>query len=268
MFSTIANFITTSAKALVDSLVSSINISSGGNSDKDKKDEDSSSDSSSDKQKLRLAKQKLQMKVNQQLSETFPYALKADDSYMELKYNKLTNVPAVDLYDGNYQDAMERLGNRTSMEIDSVQDEGELESVKANFKSDMTKIATQIQTYLREDTSDLEAAILWDAKNQKATREHLTYHFKRELMPEDPIMVEVMFAYRCFMEYNAAQMLAFGSQNLINATYEAMLEGQSPFEYLRKILQLDSIARFGDDALNENAGIKVPNAGVFGMVLF
>lgn len=218
--------------------------------------------------KFKIKQKTLQTKVSQEIMETYPYALKADDSYMELKYNRLTNVPAIDLYDGNYQTAIEDLGKRTSMEIESAQDEGELDVVKANFKSDMVKIATQIQTYLREDTSDLEAAILWDAKNQKATKEHLTLHLKKELMPDDPIMTEVMFAYRCFMEYNAAQMLAFGSQNLINATYEAMLEGQSPWEYLRKILQLDSIARFGDDALNDNAGIKVPNAGVFGMLLF
>lgn len=265
MFSSIASFIATSTKALVDTL---IDIVTGGSTQGKSKKEDSDDSSGDSDKKLRIAKQRLQSKVSQEMSETYPYALKADDSYMELKYNRLTNVPAIDLYDGNYQSAIEDLGKRTSMEIESSQDEGELESVKANFKSDMTKIATQIQTYLREDTSDLEAAILWDAKNQKATKEHLTLHFKRELMPDDPIMTEVMFAYRCFMEYNAAQMLAFGSQNLINATYEAMLEGQSPWEYLRKILQLDSIARFGDDALNDNAGIKVPNAGVFGMLLF
>ena len=265
MFSSIASFIASSTKALVDTLIDI--VTSGGAQGKSKKEDSDDSSGDSDK-KLRIAKQRLQSKVSQEMAETYPYALKADDSYMELKYNRLTNVPAIDLYDGNYQSAIEDLGKRTSMEIESSQDEGELESVKANFKSDMTKIATQIQTYLREDTSDLEAAILWDAKNQKATKEHLTLHFKRELMPDDPIMTEVMFAYRCFMEYNAAQMLAFGSQNLINATYEAMLEGQSPWEYLRKILQLDSIARFGDDALNDNAGIKVPNAGVFGMLLF
>lgn len=218
--------------------------------------------------KFKLKQRTLQTRVSQEIAETYPYAIKADDSYMALKYNKLINVPAADLYDGNYQDAISQLDRRTSMEIESAQDEGELDSVKANFKADMTKIATQIQTYLREDTSDLEGAILWDAKNQKATKEHLTLHLKKELMPDDPIMTDVMFAYRCFMEYNAAQMLAFGSQNLINATYEAMLEGQSPFEYMRKILELDSIARFGDEALNDNAGVKVPNAGVFGMLLF
>ena len=38
------------------------------------------------------------------VSELTPFADKADESYMSLIYNRLEKVPAVELYDGNYQE--------------------------------------------------------------------------------------------------------------------------------------------------------------------
>lgn len=222
----------------------------------------------SEQAQLQFERSNLISEIRSKISETSPYAIKADDSYMELKYNNLNNVPAVLVYDGNYQDKLSELMNSAIAEANSAESVATIQSTKQSFESELTSVATQIQTYLREDTSSLEAAKLWDAKNVKATIEHFTYHFKKDQMPDDPIMASVMEAFRRFAEIGMAGASSFGSQNLINATYEAVIDGQDAFSYMQQIIDLDSIARFGEEGLNENADVIVPNAGLFGGLLF
>lgn len=217
---------------------------------------------------LQFEKSNLVSSIRTKIGETMPFGIKADDSYMALIYNNLKNVPATVLYDGNYQDILNAMMNTFIAETQMAVSVEGVQSTKQAFEADLTSIATQIQTYLREDTSDLEAAKLWDAKNVKATIEHFTYHFKRDEMPDDPIMSSVMEAFRRFAEIGMAGASTFGSQNLINATYEAVIDGQDAFTYMQQIIDLDSMARFGEEGLNENANIIVPNTGLFGGLLF
>lgn len=228
----------------------------------------SSESSISNQAEIQLEISNLVSSIRTKIAETIPYGKKADDSYMALIYNNLKNVPATIVYDGNYQDRLNQIMNEFISTAQSAQTNTDIKSTKTLFESELTSIATQIQTYLREDTSDLEAAKLWDAKNVKATIEHFTYHFKKDQMPDDPVMISVMEAFRKFAEIGMAGATTFGSQNLINATYEAVLDGQDAFTYMQQIIDLDSIARFGEDGLNENADIIVPNAGLFGGQLF
>ena len=222
----------------------------------------------SDQAALQFEISNLVSSIRTKVTETIPFGQKADDSYMALIYNNLKNVPATIVYDGNYQDKLNDMLNTYTAEAQAAASVEAVQSTKTAFESDLTSVATQIQTYLREDTSDLEAAKLWDAKNVKATIEHFTYHFKKDQMPDDPVMASVMEAFRKFAEIGMAGASSFGSQNLINATYEAVLDGQDAFTYMQQIIDLDSIARFGEDGLNENANIIVPNAGLFGGLLF
>lgn len=222
----------------------------------------------SDQAMIDFERSNLISNVRTKIKEVEPYAKKADDSYMELKYNNLKNVPAIGLYDGNYEDNLTAIENDTILQANAAQSLDEIKALSKSFDANLTVQATQIQTYLREDTSDLEAAKLWDAKNVKAVIEHFTYHFKKDQMPDDPIMSEVMEAFRKFAEIGMAGAASFGSQNLINATYEAVLDGQDAFNYMQQIIDLDSIAQFGEEELNENAGVIVPNAGLLGGLLF
>lgn len=222
----------------------------------------------SDKAMVEFEKSNLISSIRTKIAETTPYGIKADDSYMALKYNNLANVPAALMYDGNYQDKLSSLMNEAIAAANSAETVADVQSTKSAFEADLTSTATQIQTYLREDTSDLEAAKLWDAKNVKAVVEHFTYHFKKNEMPDDPIMASVMEAFRRFAEIGMAGASSFGSQNLINATYEAVVDGQDAFSYMQQIIDLDSISRFGEGGLNENADVIVPNAGLFGGLLF
>lgn len=222
----------------------------------------------SDQAALQFEKSNLVSSIRTKINETMPFGIKADDSYMALIYNNLKNVPATALYDGNYQDSLSAMMNTYIAETEAATTVEGVQSTKTAFESELTSLATQIQTYLREDTSNLEAAKLWDAKNVKATIEHFTYHFKKDQMPDDPIMASVMEAFRRFAEIGMAGASSFGSQNLINATYEAVIDGQDAFTYMQQIIDLDSMARFGEEGLNENASIIVPNAGLFGGLLF
>lgn len=228
----------------------------------------SAESSISDQAAIQFEISNLVSSIRTKVTETIPYGQKADDSYMALVYNNLKNVPATIVYDGNYQDKLNSIMNDFIAEAQSATSVADVQSTKTSFESELTSIATQIQTYLREDTSDLDAAKLWDAKNTKAAIEHFTYHFKKEEMPDDPVMASVMEAFRKFAEIGMAGASSFGSQNLINATYEAVLDGQDAFTYMQQIIDLDSIARFGEEGLNENANIIVPNAGLFGGLLF
>lgn len=219
------------------------------------------------KEEIDKYKTELLTKFQTKIEETVPYAKMADTSYIALKYNNL-QVPAIDLYDGQYYEQLANLIDKIQIEIESATERSELESIEIRYKSEVVNIATQIQTYLREDTSDLEAAILWDAKNRKQIVEHIAPHAPKEIMPDDPIMKETMEAFRKYSEIGAAGIAQYGSQNLINAVYEAVIDGNDPFTYIDRLMEIQSQSFGGVESLNENNAISVPNAGFFGEMLF
>lgn len=223
------------------------------------------------------------------ISEDYPYAEMADESYRALKYNKLDLVPAVEMYDpkdGDYFSQLNDLETRVSNEISNLDDqlaraEEAMEDPNIRFKfnaahwntklekleTELKNSATEIQAYLREETSDLEAAMLWDSKFVKGVNEHIPPHLRKG-EGGDLIMRDVMEAYRNWSSFAQAQIDLYGSQNLINAVYEAVEDGEDAMGYMSKILDINSRANsqtmFGGGELNENAGIQVPNAGFFG----
>ena len=197
------------------------------------------------------------------VSELSPFADKADESYMSLIYNRLEKVPAVELYDGNYQEKLDELINEAELlEPDSKRSLSKLDKIEAEIKG----VATQIQTYLKEPTSTLEEAKLWDSKFVKGVNEHIPPHYKKgEYM--DDTMSEVMRAFRNWASFAQASIDLYGSQRLINATYEAVIEGEDAMEYMSEILDLNTRenSTFGGD-LHED--IIVPYAGFFGSGFF
>ena len=197
------------------------------------------------------------------VSELTPFADKADESYMSLIYNRLEKVPAVELYDGNYQEKLDALINEAELlEPDSKRSLSKLDKIEAEIKG----VATQIQTYLKEPTSTLEEAKLWDSKFIKGVNEHIPPHYKKgEYM--DDTMSEVMRAFRNWSSFAQASIDLYGSQRLINATYEAVIEGEDAMAYMSEILDLNTRenSTFGGD-LHED--IIVPYAGFFGSGFF
>ena len=197
------------------------------------------------------------------VSELTPFADKADESYMSLIYNRLEKVPAVELYDGNYQEKLDALINEAELlEPDSKRSLSKLDKIEAEIKG----VATQIQTYLKEPTSTLEEAKLWDSKFIKGINEHIPPHYKKgEYM--DDTMSEVMRAFRNWASFAQASIDLYGSQRLINATYEAVIEGEDAMAYMSEILDLNTRenSTFGGD-LHED--IIVPYAGFFGSGFF
>ena len=197
------------------------------------------------------------------VSELTPFALKADESYMSLIYNKLEKVPAIELYDGNYQEKLEALITEAELlNSDSEKSLAKLDTIETEIKG----VATQIQTYLKEPTSTLEEAKLWDSKFVKGVNEHIPPHYKKgENM--DETMSEVMRAFRNWASFAQASIDLYGSQRLINATYEAVVEGDDAMEYMSEILDLNTRANstFGGD-LHED--VIVPYAGFFGSGFF
>ena len=197
------------------------------------------------------------------VSELTPFADKADESYMSLIYNRLEKVPAVELYDGNYQEKLDALINEAELlEPDSKRSLSKLDKIEAEIKG----VATQIQTYLKEPTSTLEEAKLWDSKFVKGVNEHIPPHYKKgEYM--DDTMSEVMRAFRNWSSFAQASIDLYGSQRLINATYEAVIEGEDAMAYMSEILDLNTRenSTFGGD-LHED--IIVPYAGFFGSGFF
>ena len=197
------------------------------------------------------------------VSELSPFANQADDSYMSLIYNRLEKVPAVELYDGNYQEKLDALINEAELlEPDSKRSLSKLDKIEAEIKG----VATQIQTYLKEPTSTLEEAKLWDSKFVKGVNEHIPPHYKKgEYM--DDTMSEVMRAFRNWASFAQASIDLYGSQRLINATYEAVIEGEDAMAYMSEILDLNTRenSTFGGD-LHED--IIVPYAGFFGSGFF
>lgn len=218
-------------------------------------------------------RKELQSKVDEfvhRVSETQPYGSMADESYRTLIYNGLNSVPAIELYDGDYDSRLNELIIKAEALIEGDPKQG-LAKI-GQMDSDLHSVATQIQTYLREDTSDLEAAKLWDSKFIKGIRDHIPPHYKKGENMDDT-MSEVMRAFRNWASFAQAQIDMYGSQRLINATYEAMEEGRDAMDYMSEILELNaqeggtSFFGFGG-GLNENANITVPNAGFFGSGFF
>lgn len=201
--------------------------------------------------------------LSSMVSELTPYATKADESYMSLIYNNLGKVPAVELYDGNYVEKL--LGLITEAETLSPDSKHSLSKLD-KIESDIKGVATQIQTYLKEPTSTLEEAKLWDSKFIKGVNDHIPPHYKKgEYM--DDTMSEVMRAYRNWASFAQASIDLYGSQRLINATYEAVIEGEDAMNYMSEILDLNTRenSSFGGD-LHED--IIVPYAGFFGSGFF
>ena len=197
------------------------------------------------------------------VAELTPYAIKADESYMSLVYNKLEKVPAIELYDGNYEEKL--IGLITEAETllpDSERSLMKLEKIETEIKG----VATQIQTYLKEPTSTLEEAKLWDSKFVKGVNEHIPPHYKKGENMDD-IMSEVMRAFRNWSSFAQASIDLYGSQRLINATYEAVIEGEDAMAYMSEILDLNTRenSTFGGD-LHED--VIVPYAGFFGSGFF
>lgn len=197
------------------------------------------------------------------VSELTPFADKADESYMSLIYNRLEKVPAVELYDGNYQEKLDALINEAELLTpESKRSLSKLDKIETEIKG----VATQIQTYLKEPTSTLEEAKLWDSKFIKGINDHIPPHYKKgEYM--DDTMSEVMRAFRNWASFAQASIDLYGSQRLINATYEAVIEGEDAMAYMSEILDLNTRenSTFGGD-LHED--IIVPYAGFFGSGFF
>lgn len=197
------------------------------------------------------------------VAEITPFAVKADDSYLSLVYNKLEKVPAIELYDGNYQEKLvELMTEAESLLPDSEISLSKLDKIETEIKG----VATQIQTYLKEPTSTLEEAKLWDSKFVKGVNEHIPPHYKKGENMDD-IMSEVMMAFRNWSSFAQASIDLYGSQRLINATYEAVIEGEDAMAYMSEILDLNTRENmmFGGD-LHED--VIVPYAGFFGSGFF
>lgn len=193
-------------------------------------------------------------KVRSKISETMPYAIKADESYRLLVYENLRRVPAVEIYDGEYVDRLER----ELMRLETATKMSQIEKAE----SKLTQIATEIQTYLNEETSDLQAAKLWDSKFIKGVHDHIPPHFKGVREYEDDTMSEVMRAFRNWSSFAHSVIDMYGSQRLINATYEAVEEGKDAMGYMSEILDLNNRDSGFGGGLHER--VIVPNAGFFG----
>ena len=197
------------------------------------------------------------------VTEITPFANKADDSYLSLIYNKLDKVPAIELYAGNYQEKLvELMTEAETLLPDSEKSLAKLDKIETEIKG----VATQIQTYLKEPTSTLEEAKLWDSKFVKGVNEHIPPHYKKGENMDDT-MSEVMRAFRNWSSFAQASIDLYGSQRLINATYEAVIEGEDAMAYMSEILDLNTRenSTFGGD-LHED--VIVPYAGFFGSGFF
>ena len=201
--------------------------------------------------------------LSSMVTELTPYATQADESYMSLIYNKLEKVPAIELYDGNYEEKLVGLiAEAETLLPDSERSLTKLDKIETEIKD----VATQIQTYLKEPTSTLEEAKLWDSKFIKGINEHIPPHYKKGESMDD-VMSEVMMAFRNWSSFAQASIDLYGSQRLINATYEAVIEGEDAMDYMSEILDLNTRenSTFGGD-LHED--VIVPYAGFFGSGFF
>lgn len=195
--------------------------------------------------------------LSAKVAETMPFAIKADESYRLLIFENLRLVPAVELYDGEYVAKLEDI----LMDGERAMEHGKSMRMEFEF-SQLNTVATEIQTFLNEETSDLEAAKLWDSKFIKGVNDHIPPHFKGVREYEDDIMSEVMMAFRNWSSFAQATIDMYGSQRLINATYEAVEEGQDAMAYMSEILDLNQRDSEFGGGLHER--VIVPNAGFFG----
>lgn len=197
--------------------------------------------------------EELQLELSTKVAELMPYAKQADDSYRLLIYENLQRVPAVELYDGEYVERLEELLTKGLGVQNPIKIELQLEKIP--------QIATEIQTYLNEETSDLEAAKLWDSKYIKGVVSHIPPHLKKG-EEYDETMSQVMEAFRNWSSFAQASIDMYGSQRLINATYEAVIEGEDALSYMNEILDLNSRDNSFGEGLHED--VIVPYAGFFG----
>lgn len=192
------------------------------------------------------------------VAELTPYATKADESYLSLIYNKLEQVPAIELYDGNYEEKL----NGLIAEVETLPPDSQRSlSALDKIESEINSVAMQIQSYLKEPTSTLEEAKLWDSKFIKGVNDHIPPHYKKGENMDD-VMSEVMMAFRNWSSFAQASIDLYGSQRLINATYEAVIEGEDAMEYISEILDLNTRenSSFGG---NLHEDVIVPYAGLF-----
>ena len=192
------------------------------------------------------------------VAELTPYATKADESYLSLIYNKLEQVPAIELYDGNYEEKL----NGLIAEVETLPPDSQRSlSALDKIESEINGVAMQIQTYLKEPTSTLEEAKLWDSKFIKGVNDHIPPHYKKGENMDD-VMSEVMMAFRNWSSFAQSSIDLYGSQRLINATYEAVIEGEDAMAYISEILDLNTRenSSFGG---NLHEDVIVPYAGFF-----
>lgn len=192
------------------------------------------------------------------VAELTPYATKADESYLSLIYNKLEQVPAIELYDGNYEEKL----NGLIAEVETLPPDSQRSlSALDKIESEINGVAMQIQTYLKEPTSTLEEAKLWDSKFIKGVNDHIPPHYKKGENMDD-VMSEVMMAFRNWSSFAQSSIDLYGSQRLINATYEAVIEGEDAMSYISEILDLNTRenSSFGG---NLHEDVIVPYAGFF-----
>lgn len=197
-------------------------------------------------------------KLSSMVAELTPYATKADESYLSLLYNKLEEVPAIELYDGNYGEKLAGLiAEVEELPPDSQRSLDALDKIE----SEINGVAMQIQTYLKEPTSTLEEAKLWDSKFIKGVNDHIPPHYKKGENMDD-VMSEVMRAFRNWSSFAQSSIDLYGSQRLINATYEAVIEGEDAMDYMNEILDLNTRenSSFGG---NLHEDVIVPYAGFF-----
>lgn len=196
--------------------------------------------------------------LSSMVAELTPYATKADESYLSLIYNKLEEVPAIELYDGNYEEKLVSLiADVETLPPDSQRSLAALDKIE----SEINGVAMQIQTYLKEPTSTLEEAKLWDSKFIKGVNDHIPPHYKKGENMDD-VMSEVMMAFRNWSSFAQSSIDLYGSQRLINATYEAVIEGEDAMAYISEILDLNTRenSSFGG---NLHEDVIVPYAGFF-----
>lgn len=196
----------------------------------------------------------LQLELHSKVEALMPYAKKADESYRLLIYENLKEVPAIELYDGEYVERLEELLAKAEYTEKPHKVQAQIEKIP--------QIATEIQTYLKEETSTLEAAKLWDSKYIKGVVDHIPPHLRKG-EDYDEVMSQVMEAFRNWSSFAQASIDMYGSQRLINATYEAVIDGEDALSYMNEILDLNSRDResFGK-GLHED--VIVPYAGFFG----
>lgn len=195
--------------------------------------------------------------VYKHIEDLWDYAYEADESYNALVYYNLTSVPAYDMHDNSYIDELQDI--KDAVAALNTEDAPIDDLKEINLR--IPELATKIQTYLNEPTSDLDNAELWDAKIRKASHDHLLFGNN----DEDAVLSEVMSAFRNWQSTNQISIDLFGSKNLINATYEAVLEGQDAMTYMQRILDLNTIK---DGRISNGRDIKVPFTGFFGSSFF